>query len=102
MAETEPAPILDACRSAVRLSAACTEHDGELEDLIGAARAKMRAGGVSEAKAADDADPLVRVAIKCFVKAGFGLDNPEAEKYAEAFEAYVTQMKSTAEYGASL
>ncbi|MRX82252.1 DNA-packaging protein [Eggerthella guodeyinii] len=100
MAEAaEAAPILDACRAALRF-AGCTDYDEEVSDLIGAARAKMRAGGVSGEKSEDDADPLVRIAIKTYVKANFGMDNPDATRYAEAFESYVTQMKCTAEYGA--
>ncbi|MEG2934257.1 MAG: hypothetical protein RR842_11840, partial [Gordonibacter sp.] len=82
-------PILDACRAALRF-AGCTDYDEEVLDLIGAARAKMRMGGVSQKKSEDDDDPLVRVAIKSYVKANFGMDNPDAEKYAETFESYVT------------
>lgn len=94
----EPQPILDACRHALRF-ASCTDHDDEIADLIGAAREKMRAGGISEAAAKDDSDPLVRVAVKAYVKANFGLDNPDSEKYAATFEGLVTQMKCTEKYG---
>lgn len=93
------ADMVSSCRAALRIADACTDYDEEISDLVGAARAKMRAGGVSEAKSKDDSDPLVRVAIKCYVKAGFGLDNPDAAKYAESFEGLVTQMKATETYG---
>lgn len=95
----DEASMLGSCRAALRIADTCTDYDEEIQDLIGAARAKMRAGGLSAAKADDDADPLVRVAIKCFVKSGFGLDNPDSAKYAESFEGLVTQMKATSEYG---
>lgn len=91
--------IVASCRAALRIADACTVYDEEISDLVGAARAKMRAGGVSDAKSKDDSDPLVRIAIKCYVKAGFGLDNPDSAKYTESFESLVTQMKATATYG---
>ena len=60
----EKPKMLDACRESLRIPADCTDFDAEIEDLIEAARAAMRAGGVSEAKAADDTDGTVRLAVK--------------------------------------
>ena len=47
---------LASVRHSVRLSS--TVHDGELTDLINAARADLVLGGVLEAKANEDADRL--------------------------------------------
>lgn len=47
---------LASVRHSVRLSS--TVHDGELTDLINAARADLVLGGVLEAKANDETDPL--------------------------------------------
>lgn len=49
----EKPKLLDACREALRIPADCTDFDAEIEDLIEAARAAMRAGGVADAVAAD-------------------------------------------------
>lgn len=95
MAET----ILDACRAALRIPADCTDYDDEITDLINAARAAMRAGGVSQEKASDDADGTVRLAVKVWCKANFGMDNPDAERYAQSFEDLLTMMRGSGEYG---
>lgn len=92
-------PILESCRSALRLLGS-RDFDEEILDLIEAARAKMRAGGVRAEVASDDADPLVRVAIKCYVKGAFGMDNPDAERYMASFESMVAQMASAGEWRA--
>lgn len=93
--------MLARARSALRLGG-CTDFDQEISDLIDAARAKMRAGGVSLAASEDDDMPLTRTAIIAYVKGGFGLDNPDAERYMESFESMVSQLKCTSEYGAHL
>lgn len=49
---------LASVRHSVRLSS--TVHDGELTDLINAARADLVLGGVLEAKANDETDPLIK------------------------------------------
>ena len=54
--------------------------DGEIKDLILAARADLVRGGVLPARAADETDPLVKQAISTYVKAEFGLDTDDADK----------------------
>ena len=95
--ETEGTTILEACRAALGV----TERyfDGDIELSIAAAKIKMQLGGVRKAKAEDDEDELVRVAIIAYVKGTIGLDNPDAERYLEIFESMVTQMKMTNDYG---
>lgn len=97
MAEKEQ--MLDACRDALRIPADVTDYDAEIEDLIDAARAAMRAGGVSAEVADDDSDGTVRLAIKVFCKANFGMDNPDADRYAHTFEELVTLMRGASDYG---
>ena len=62
----------------------------------------MRAGGVSEAKAADDSDGTVRLAIKVYCKANFGMDNPDADRLAQSFDDILTMMSGAAEFGGAL
>ena len=97
MAEKEQ--MLDACRDALRIPADVTDDDDEIADLIDAARAAMRAGGVSVDKSQDDSDGTVRLAIKVFCKANFGMDNPDADRYMHTFEELVTLMHGTSAYG---
>ena len=61
---------LASVRHSVRLSS--TVHDGELTDLINAARADLVLGGVLEEKANDESDPLIKKAVTTYVKAEFG------------------------------
>ena len=63
-----------------------TAHDSELSDLINAARADLVLGGVDRSKAEDEADPLILRAVATYVKAEFGLDNPDAEKYRASYK----------------
>lgn len=97
MAEKEQ--MLDACLDALRIPAYVTDYDDEIADLIDAARAAMRAGGVSVDKSQDDSDGTVRLAIKVFCKANFGMDNPDADRYMHTFEELVTLMHGTSAYG---
>lgn len=95
----EKPKLLDACREALRIPADCTDYDAEIEDLIEAARAHLRAGGVSDEKAADDSDSTVRLAIKVYCKANFGMDNPDADRLAQSFDDILTMMKGSSEFG---
>ena len=95
----EETKLLDACREALRIPATCYDFDAEIEDLIEAARAAMRAGGVSDAKASDDSDSLVRLAVKVYCKANFGMDNPDAERFTQCFDDLLTMMRGSSEYG---
>ena len=73
-----------AMRSYLRLRA--TAADGEIKDLIHAARDDLILGGVNPARANDEADALIKRAIGTYIKAEFGLDNADSEKYRAAFK----------------
>ena len=66
--------------------------DSELTDLINAARADMVLGGVLEGRASDESDPLVLRAVATYVKAEFGLDNADSEKYRAAYNELKTRL----------
>lgn len=91
--------LLDACREALRIPADCTDFDAEIEDLIEAARAAMRAGGVADAVSADDSNGTVRLAVKVYCRANFGMDNPDAERLAQSFDDLLTMMRGSSEFG---
>ena len=73
---------LASVRHSVRLSV----HDGELTDLINAARADLVLGGVLEEKANDESDPLIKKAVTTYVKAEFGLDNEDADRLRASYK----------------
>ena len=91
--------ILTACRKALRITA--TDYDDEISTLIAAAKADLKRGGVMAA-AVDDTDPMIRVAIICYVKSAFGLDNAESSRYAAAYQSMLTAMKLSSTYGQAL
>lgn len=80
--------ISDSYLASVRLSVrnTSTAFDSEITDLINAARADLVLGGVLESKAADETDPLILQAISTYVKAEFGLDNDDSEKYRASYK----------------
>lgn len=90
--------ILDACRAALRIPAFCNDYDDEIADVIEAARAELVAGGVADAKANGDSDGRVRLAIKVYVKANFGMDNPDAERFMKSFDVMLTSMSGDSAY----
>ena len=65
------AEYIASIRLRVRMTA--SKLDSEIEDLIKAARADL-------------VDPLVKQAIATYVKAEFGLDNEDAEKYRASYD----------------
>ena len=70
----------------LRLRNSSNALDSEITDLINAARADLVLGGVLESKAADETDPLILQAISTYVKAEFGLDNDDSEKYRASYK----------------
>ena len=74
------------------------------QELLYAARLAVRANrtshfdGVLPEKAYDDNDPLTRRACILYVKAEFGLDNPDAEKYRASFESLKKHLSLSSEY----
>lgn len=87
----EKTDIVAACRAALRIPDDCTIYDEEIEDLVSAARSALCAGGVSPAMAESE-DASVRVAVKVYVKANFGMDNPDADRLMRSFVDMQTRM----------
>ncbi len=92
--------LLDACRAALRIPNFVTDYDEEILDVIEAARAELVSGGVRPEKAADDDDGRIRLAIKVYVKANFGMDNPDADGFMKSFECMLTSMSGDSLYRA--
>lgn len=75
-----------------------THFDAEITDLIGAARADLLLGGIKASKVDDESDALIKRAIVCYVKAEFGLDNSDAEKYRESYNMLKRHLMLSSEY----
>lgn len=75
--------LLDKVKTALRVSG--TAFDGEISDLISAAKCDLQGAGVR----VDDTDPLHQQAIICFCKARYGYEDPQqADRYWAAYEQH--------------
>lgn len=90
--------ILDDVKLALRISNIA--FDGEIMDLIAAARQDLILSGVISTKANDDTDPLIRRAIITYCKANFGYDNPEAERFQQSYDMLKAHLTLSLEYTA--
>jgi uncharacterized phage protein (predicted DNA packaging) len=90
--------MLEDVRAAMRISEGTTAFDGELTDLIAAARADLQLSGVSEAKAEDDTDPLIKRAITVYVKWQFGFDNPDVDRLERAYTMLKAHLTLSQDY----
>lgn len=96
MAEISERYVL-AFREALRIKH--PKFDGEISDLIAAARADLcTLGGIKADKVCDESDPLIKRAITAYVKAEFGLDNGDAERYRESYEMIKRHLMLSDEY----
>ena len=75
-----------------------THFDAEITDLIGAARADLLLGGIKAEKVNDEGDALIKRAIVVYVKAEFGLDNADGEKYRESYNMLKRHLMLSSEY----
>jgi uncharacterized phage protein (predicted DNA packaging) len=95
MASITPQFICDA-RRYVRLNH--NRLDSELSDLIEAARADLVLGGIIASKVENENDALIRRAVFLYVKAEFGLDNADADKYHNSYEMLKRHLQLSDEY----
>jgi len=91
-------PILNDIKTALRISEGNTAYEGEILDLIAAARADLRLSGILESKVNDDIDPLIKRAITVYVKAHFGWNNPDAEKLQQSYAMIKGHLALSQEY----
>lgn len=89
---------LEAMRRAVRRSEGNVEVDAELTELVEEARADMTAAGVAKQKAQDEGDPLIKGAVRCFVRWKFGLANEDCNANAEDYKSLKDMLRNTTGY----
>jgi hypothetical protein len=88
--------LLDDIKLVMRISS--TAYDDEINDCIDAAKAEMGLVGIN-----DDlivaTDALVKGCIITYVKANFGWDNPDAERWQRSYEMRRNHLSLSREYG---
>lgn len=85
--------MVEAIRNALRIKNSV--FDDEITDLINACKLDLSISGI---KIIEDTDPLIKQAVKTYVKANFGLDNKDGEKYMESYEAIKRHLALCGDY----
>jgi uncharacterized phage protein (predicted DNA packaging) len=77
-------------------------YDTDVSDLIDEARRDLIVAGLSEEVVNDEVeiDPLIKRAIRTYVKANFGWDNPDAEKLQQSYEMLKGHLSLAGDYNA--
>ena len=87
--------ILDDVKVALRIAAATTAYDGEVGDLIEAAKDDLQLAGIISD---DTTDPLIKRAVITYCKAYFGYDNPDADRFIKAYEMLKMHLALSVDY----
>ena len=66
--------------------------DSEITDLINAAKEDLALGGVLNERINDETDALIKRAVATYVKAEFGLDNDDSEKFRASYDSLKVQL----------
>lgn len=89
--------LLSDVKLSLRISNAA--FDSEIDGLIAAARGDLIRAGLSPDQVnAESADPLIKQAITTYVKANFGLDNEESEKYQRSYAMLRNDLSLSQDY----
>jgi uncharacterized phage protein (predicted DNA packaging) len=92
--------ILDDVKLALRISSSTIAFDIDINDLIEEARQDLILSGITSEKAQDDADILIKRAIKTYAKANFGWDNPDAERLQKSYDLLKNHLSLAQDYNA--
>jgi len=84
----------------VKLSARVSnDHfDTDIKELIESARMELIQAGVSPDVAKSNKDTLIIRAIKIYVKANFGIDSPNAERFQRSFDLLKQHLSMAGDY----
>lgn len=92
--------LLDDAKAVLRLTTPPAAIETEIADLIAAAQADLQLTGILPDKAHSETDPLIKRAVLVYVKAHFGWDNPDIEKFQQSYESLKVHLALSAEYTA--
>lgn len=88
--------LLDKLKKTLRISSEA--FDEEINDLIEAAQLDLELSGVVHEKAIDEGDALICRAISVYVKANFGFDNPDADRFQQSYNMLKAHLTLSQEY----
>jgi uncharacterized phage protein (predicted DNA packaging) len=88
--------LLDDVKDALRVSD--VNKDTEINDLITAAQSDLMLAGVVSYKSQDDTDPLIKRAIVLYVKANYGWDNQEADRFQKSYDLLKASLTLSGDY----
>lgn len=72
--------------------------NAEITSLINSCRKDLMRNGITSEKANSEEDSLVESAILLYLKAEFGLDNKNYERYRSSYETLRNELSLTDEY----
>lgn len=90
--------FLTTARGYIRITAEDTVIDNDITDLIKACMLDLIRNGITSKKATDTNDSLIKMAIRLYLKAEYGLDNKNHEKYRASYEMLRTELALTRDY----
>jgi len=91
--------LLDDIKTSLRITS--DVYDSEVRGLIDAARFDMERVGVDptllalDPKTQDLSNEFVKQAVRCYAKAHFGYDNPEAERMDDSYRRIVCDLMNS-------
>ena len=85
--------ILEDAKVALRVST--NRFDGEIETLIEACKVDLSMAGVT---VVDEEDPIIKRVIILYVKANFGYDNPDSEKFQRSYDMLKCSLALAGDY----
>lgn len=94
--------MIESIKGALRVTSNDPLIIEEIEDLISSARMDLIQSGVSKIKADSDEDALIKRAIVLYSKANYGLDSPNAERFADSYESLKKHLSFAGDYNGKL
>lgn len=92
--------LFDKAKVAVRSTLVDEELDAELNDLILAARDDLRLFGLVDraGESSEDDTSLIVQAVLLYVKANWGYDNPDAQRFGELYQQLKDKLSVSTQY----
>lgn len=90
--------FLEKARGFLRITTNDTVINNEIETLIRACQRDLTRNGITPSLAYDLKDSLIEMAVLLYLKAEFGLDNKNYDKFRASYEELRTELALTDDY----
>jgi len=90
--------LLDDVKQALRITG--SEHNGEIEDLIAAAKAEFVRVGLDPKKVEAASEPLIKLAIINYCRAQFDWDHPNIDRLQRTIQQLQANLSLSGDYRA--